>query len=71
MEVREAKIKKWGNSMGIIIPREIVESQRLRENDRIVISIVKEADLSEVFGSLKRKKSGQSFKDEVRKGWEK
>ena len=70
MEIREARVKKWGNSMGVVIPRKIVESQNLKENDRVVISLIKEADLSDVFGSLKRKKSGQDFKDEVRQGWE-
>ena len=29
------------------------------------------ADISETFGSLKRKVSGQKFKDMVREGWKK
>ena len=33
-------------------------------------SVAKEADLREVFGSLKTKIKGQEFKDFVRKGWD-
>lgn len=28
-----------------------------------------EDDLSEIFGSFKRRRSGQSFKNEARRGW--
>lgn len=58
--------------MAVIVPNRIIENQNLRENDKIVIEIVKKADLSDIFGSLKleRKISGQEFKDKARKGWE-
>jgi len=67
----EVKLKRWGNSMAVIVPNKIVEERHLKENDRIIIEVVKEADLSGMFGSLKpkRKLSGQEFKDSVRKGW--
>lgn len=67
----EVEIKKWGNSIGIILPKSIICEKGLRESDKIVINIVKKADLSKSFGSIKRKMSGQEFKDMVRKGWEK
>ncbi len=68
----EVTIKKWGNSMGIILPKEIIELKTLKENDKVRIEIVKEANLSNIFGSLKlkRKMTGQQFKDFVRKGWD-
>ena len=65
-----AIVKKWGNSIGIILPRELVEKEKLKERDKILVEVVKEADLTKVFGSLKRKMSGQEFKDLVREGWE-
>jgi len=37
---------------------------------KIIVNIVKEADLSDIFGSLNRKLSGQKFKDFVKQGWE-
>lgn len=69
----EVTVKKWGNSFGIVLPKEIVEKEGLKENKKIVINIIKQADLSDVFGSLKGKirMSGQEMKDLSRKEWEK
>lgn len=67
----QVRVKRWGSSMGIILPKIIVEKENLRENDKIFVNVVKEADMKGLFGSLKRRASGQEFKDEVRKGWEK
>ena len=66
----EATIRKWGNSFGVLLPKNFVERKQLKENDVILIDVVKEADLSDVFGSLKMGMSGQEFKDMVRKGWD-
>ncbi len=68
----ETIVKKWGNSLGVVLPKELVYRQHLHENDKISILVVKEADLSSSNGSLKGKlkMSGQQFKDMVRKGWD-
>ena len=67
----ELKVKKWGNSMAVIIPNEVVKEKEITENDKILVDFVKPADLSGIFGSLKgMKMSGQEFKDMVRKGWD-
>ena len=65
----ELTIRKWGNSFGAVIPIEVVEKENLKENSKIKIELVKEANLKPVFGALKRKMSGQEFKDMVREGW--
>ena len=68
----EVKLKRWGNSMAVIVPNKLIEEKHLKENDSIIIEVVKKADLSEVFGLIKekdRKMSGQQMKDTVRKGW--
>ena len=65
----EVSLRKWGNSIGIVLPRELVEAKGLKEKDRIVIEVAKKSDLSSLFGSLKRKMSGQEFKDMVKGGW--
>ena len=57
----------------MIIPKEVVEAKKIRENDEIIIEVVKTPLIaSEVFGMLrgKIKKSGQEIKDEMRRGWE-
>ena len=66
----QAKIRKWGNSMAVIIPNRLIQERRFKENDEIIIEIVQRADISNNFGLIKKRKmSGQEFKDMVRKGW--
>ena len=68
----EVTVRKWGNSLGVILPKEVVEKRSLKENDKIVlIDVVKKVDLTPLFGSLKGKirLSGQQLKDMAREGW--
>ncbi len=52
----KVKLKKWGNSFGIIIPKDIVDSENLKEDQEVEIMIVKNNKniLRESFGTLKR-----------------
>lgn len=65
----ESIARKWGNSLGFIIPKEIVEQENIKPNTKIKFEIRKVNDISHTFGILKRKMSGQEFKDRARKGW--
>ncbi len=65
----EVEVKKWGNSLGIVIPKALAARKHLRPHERVLIEVVKESDLEKVFGSLGRRMSGQKFKDMVREGW--
>ena len=65
----ECIVKKLGNSMGVLIPKEFVKKEKLKLNEKILFDIVKKADLMNIFGSLERTMSGQEFKDMVRNGW--
>jgi len=67
----EATIKKWGNSFGILLPKDFIERQGLQENEVISVQVVKKADITKSFGTIHRKISGQDFKDMVRQGWQK
>jgi hypothetical protein len=65
-----AVVRKWGNSLGITLPRELVEEQRIKEGDVLALPVViKKANLSKIFGSLKTGESSQAFKDRARAGW--
>lgn len=66
----QVTIKKWGNSLAAIFPKEVVEKEHLKENDKVFVEVVKPANLKKMFGSLKTKMSGQAFKDMVKEGWE-
>ncbi len=69
MSERSVVIKKWGNSFGVIIPKEIVEKEHLKENEKITVIFAKKTnDLREIFGFAKSvKKSAQEIKDSVRR----
>lgn len=65
----EVKLKKFGNSIGILLPEKIVKEKRLKHNEKVLIDIFKKANLTDIFGSLKLKMSAQKMKDESRKIW--
>ncbi len=71
MSVIETKVKRWGNSLGIIIPSEAVDRKNIRENDNIKILIMNDSRevFKKTFGLLKGKltKPTQQIKDELRR----
>ena len=68
----ETKTKKWGSSLGVIIPKEIVKKERLQENQEIRIDIIskKRTTGADIFGKLKFKKPIQVLLDETDKDFE-
>ncbi|MFZ2456274.1 MAG: hypothetical protein WAX07_07345 [Candidatus Altiarchaeia archaeon] len=65
----EVTLRKWGNSIGIVFPKEYVKERNLKPNQKIVVEVTRKADLRKIFGSLPSKMSGQEFKDMVKEGW--
>ena len=65
----ELLVKKWGNSLGVIFPKGLVEKNHFKLNKVVLVEIIKKGDISNLLGIVKRKKSGQEFKDLVREGW--
>ena len=65
--------RKWGNSIAVVIPWEIVNNERITENEEIIIKFErKRPKVKDLWGKfpLKFKKSTQEIKDEIRRGWE-
>ncbi len=65
----KGKLKRWGNSFGIIVPKEVVEREGLKEGEEVEISLRKAYDVSRLFGKY-RFGNLQKEKEEMRKGWE-
>lgn len=65
----EVVVKKWGNSLGVILPKSLVEEKRIQPDDHILIEAVKVGDFSSIFGTFKTKLSSQQLKDIAREGW--
>lgn len=65
------KTRKWGNSLGIIIPKEEVKNMSLKENQTVIVEITKkENPLKELFGSGKHNKITKKDFLETRKLFE-
>ena len=66
-----AKVRKWGDSLAVIIPKEIAEKEKIHVEDKIHLKIGRERDFSDLFGIAKGKlkKTAQQLKDESREGW--
>ena len=62
-----SKTRKWGSSLGVIIPKNVVKELKLRENQEIVIDVKpKENPLKELFGSAKLSKPTEQLLKEIR-----
>ena len=71
MTVIETKVKKWGNSFGVVIPIEIIEKEKIKENQTLKLILLKDSKevFKKTFGMLKGKltKPTQQIKDELRR----
>lgn len=64
----EVKTKKWGNSIGVVIPIETAEKLGLKPEQKIIIDIMKKDNvLKELFGSVRFRKPTKDILKEVRK----
>ncbi|MBI2448826.1 AbrB/MazE/SpoVT family DNA-binding domain-containing protein [Candidatus Pacearchaeota archaeon] len=67
----EIKTKKWGNSIGIIIPNETIEKLNIKPNENVIVEIHKKGNvLKELWGAFKFKKDPHKLIKEVRKEFE-
>lgn len=64
----KSKLKKWGNSYGVIVPKDIIEKEGLKEGEVVEISVRKTLDVKRMFGRYKFKDL-QANKESMRKGW--
>ncbi|MDO8627109.1 MAG: AbrB/MazE/SpoVT family DNA-binding domain-containing protein [Candidatus Diapherotrites archaeon] len=65
----EGTVKKWGNSLGFVIPSDLVEKEHLKENQKLRIIFTKKTNnLKELWGLLKNSnKTAQEMKDSIRR----
>lgn len=63
------KLRKWGNSLGVVVPMNSLQKEKFKENDEIVLLIAKEREnvLRETFGIHKFKKSIKKLMKETDK----
>ena len=72
MQVFDAIPKQWGNSVGITIPRNVIEKEHIstRKKTKFIAIGSEMNQLKRAFGSLKLKKSTQKVMDEIDEGYD-
>lgn len=66
----DATVRKWGNSFGVTIPKEVAEKESLKEKQQVRILILRDSKaLKQSFGSAAKvlKESAQQLKNNLRK----
>lgn len=67
----ECVARKWGSSLGIIIPKEIVNEEHIAENEKLIVEIKRKHKAKEFFGLLSEWKTPtKDIKHEMKKGWD-
>ncbi len=65
------KAKEWGNSLGIVLPSELVKRKGIKPGEEVIINIEKKQNvLKELFGALKFKQPVDRFLKTFRKEME-
>lgn len=65
------KTKKWGNSIGVVLPSELVREEEIKIGEEVVVEIKKKTNvLKELFGALKFDKPTDQLLKEVKRDME-
>jgi len=65
----KAKVKRWGNSLGIVLPKTRVEEEGLKEGKEVKVTVRKVSDVRSVRGKYPFKDL-QHDKEEMKRDWE-
>ena len=66
----EVKTRRWGSSVGLVLPKKVVDEIVIKPDETITIEVKKRPLAKEFFGLLKGwKRPTQEIKDEARAGW--
>lgn len=66
--ITKSKLKRWGNSYGVIVPKRLVKEVGLKEGEEVEISLNKIVDIKSLRGRFPIENL-QEAKEEMRKGW--
>ncbi len=63
--------RKWGNSIAVVIPADVVEKKNIQENKPIIITVEQKKPLAGILWGFAKdwKTPTQQLKDEARAGW--
>ncbi|MFH1073314.1 MAG: hypothetical protein V1743_07845 [Nanoarchaeota archaeon] len=64
------KIRKWGNSYGILLAKDELVEYGIHENETITVQLDKQPNLHGLFGKFKFKKSTEKIMKEIDEGYD-
>jgi len=66
-----AKVKKWGNSLGLIVPAEVARSRGIRDGDVLEVELLRKVPSpEELAGTVEFRRSLKALLREMEAGWE-
>jgi antitoxin component of MazEF toxin-antitoxin module len=65
----KAKVRCWGNSLGIVLPKALVDEEELKEGEEVEVTIRKVSDVRSLRGKYPFKNL-QNEKEEMKRSWE-
>ncbi len=67
-----AQVRKWGRSLGVVIPQDATRKEGLKEGSKVKLVISKPGNpFRESFGALRMKKPTKQLLREIRReGWD-
>lgn len=71
LEVK-AKVREWGRSLGIVLPKEATKEEGIRKDDAVTLLISKKSNsLKETFGTLEfRRSTEEILKESDEESWD-
>ena len=66
-----AKVRRWGNSLGLIVPADVARDRGLRVGDQVDIEIRKRVPtIEELAGSFQLRTNLKTLLREMEEGWD-
>ncbi|MGI0003914.1 MAG: AbrB/MazE/SpoVT family DNA-binding domain-containing protein, partial [Candidatus Nitrosotenuis sp.] len=56
------KIRKVGTSFGVLLPKELIKEQKLREGEEVSISVLKKKNIDDVFKMFGAARGAKQFR---------
>lgn len=68
----ETKVREWGGSLGIVLPKDFAKGEDIKKNDTVTLVVTKKSNiLEQTFGTLKFKKpTEQILKESDEENWD-
>ena len=64
-----SRLRRWGNSLGVTVPKELVRREGLREGEEVEVQVRRLTNIRALRGKFPIKDL-QRAKEEMRKGWD-